>query len=72
MTLQKRICTKCDKPVKRNYVTIEAGDTRLFLCADCMAQNRAEMLTNPNHPAWKYFNAVAAALGLAGKAETDD
>jgi DNA-directed RNA polymerase subunit RPC12/RpoP len=70
--MQKRICTKCSKPVKKNYVTIEADDTRLYLCADCLAQNRTEMLADPNHPAWKYFDAVAKALGLAGRAKTND
>lgn len=70
---QKRTCMKCGKPAKKNHVTIEVDGERHYICEACMQQNRAEMLSDPNHPAWQYYNVVAAALmGSVRKVKTDD
>lgn len=69
--MQKRICMSCGKPAKNHdRVKIIADGKLYFICEDCMNTNRDAMLADANHPAWKYYNAVAIALGMKGR--TDD
>lgn len=71
--MQKRICIHCHKQAKDHHrVKLYADGKLQFICETCLDANREAMLADPNHPAWQYYEAVAKALGFAGKAKTDD
>jgi hypothetical protein len=64
--LQKKKCILCHQEGQPR-VTINKKD---YICEACMKKQREEMLADPNHPAWQYYNLLATALGV--KAKTDD
>lgn len=74
MPKQKRACKQCGKEVGKHRVQIIADNQVMFICEDCMAANREAMLADENHPAWKYYDAVATALygRLFRRGRTDD
>lgn len=72
MTLQKQTCGHCGKTGKMSRIIVIIDGNARLTCEKCLANARAKMLKDPNHPAWKYYSAVAKALGYTGKAETDD
>lgn len=75
MPLQKRACKNCGKETKdRNRVKIIADGKLYFICEECLDANREAMLNDENHPAWKYYDAVATALygRLFRRGRTDD
>ncbi len=61
---QKKRCTKCNKatPIR---ITVKVNDATLHICEECAAKERAAMLADPKHPAWKTYNALSGLLGAS-------
>lgn len=60
---KEETCLKCKKKCKP-YIRITADGNTAHVCEPCMIAEREAMLTDPQHPAWKYYDVVAKAAGI--------